>query len=697
MTSGELEARSWTKAGYAAAGAIVLLWVGSAAADIRFEERTQQSGIEHEGVSWGAAWGDMNRDGYPDVFVGNHADRDQIYINNTLGEFEDKSRVLDDRRGDTHAATWVDLDRDGDDDLMVVRGGGSGVGMGDSNHLFINDGARLVEQATEFGLDYPYARGRSPLWFDWNNDGYLDVLLVNVNKRAGPPQAPTKLFSFDPQARRFVPEEYVLYNKTWTRFAQLVVGNRLLPDSPVIVVQEFKYPDGIYSYGVEGFRPVKREFKFPPRVSGSGDIALGDFDNDLFVDFFTGGIRSGDSRLLLQSANGMVDSTVQSGLAGIDHAQSVVTADFDNDMDLDIYVARGFGRKLDVPNLPNVLYENLGGGVFRQVPGPVGVEGSTQGQSESATTVDYDNDGFIDIFLTNGQEKNIGPNQLFRNMGNGNNWLTVELVGEKSNIEGIGARVLATAGGITQVREEVGGIHRNSQNDRRLHFGLGDHSVVESLTVHWPSGLVQELNGLGTNEFITVTEGATLRAESPRLTPGDEQLSIDLTAAGDLDWAQWGAVRSERPRKSGVQARIGDIDATPGGKRMQVDNIEFLWTDGPDGMENATGKMIRYRGAGSVVSFAVSAGGIVRRLRVYAQVRHSRVRFEAKMDGGNALEPVVQTVDMPDGDVNVVLTYDFSSGNDAGVLKFHAVVEDTYGKPWGNVALGAATLSGEGR
>ncbi len=93
-------------------------------------------------------------------------------------------------------------------------------------------------------------------------------------------------------------------------------------------------------------------------------------------------------------------------------------------------------------------------------------------------------------------------------MRNGNHWIEIDLEGTRSNRDGIGARVEVTAGGVTQTRLQDGGVHERSQNHSRLHFGLGPNSQIDRLTIHWPSGVVQQLSGVAADQLLRVQEVA---------------------------------------------------------------------------------------------------------------------------------------------------------------------------------------------
>lgn len=196
---------------------------------------------------------------------------------------------------------------------------------------------------------------------------------------------------------------------------------------------------------------------------------------------------------------------------------AATTGDYDNDMDLDLYLVCRNG----VENIANRLFENDGSGKFTEVidNGAEGVTGvglsSGAGIGETVVTADYDNDGFLDLMVTNGlntQPVRVGgPHQIFRNSGNDNHWIELTLRGTTSNPSAVGAQVLAVAGGVTQLREQNGGYHRWSQDHQRLHFGLGDNTSVD-LTVKWPSGSVESFTDVSADSLYQVVEGSGIEA-----------------------------------------------------------------------------------------------------------------------------------------------------------------------------------------
>jgi hypothetical protein len=174
----------------------------------------------------------------------------------------------------------------------------------------------------------------------------------------------------------------------------------------------------------------------------------------------------GRPTLLMNLPGGIADQTVAAGLATPVQCSSVTAGDFDNDMYVDLYLACRTGAS----NIANILYHNNGNGTFTAVPnaggaaGPIGLAiADGAGTADSVVTADYDIDGFLDLFVTNGfnlQPRYIGgPNKLFHNSGNANHWIELDLVGVHSDRDATGARVYATANGITQLRVQNGDYH----------------------------------------------------------------------------------------------------------------------------------------------------------------------------------------------------------------------------------------------
>ena len=241
-----------------------------------------------------------------------------------------------------------------------------------------------------------------------------------------------------------------------------------------------------------------------PNGLDATDIAAADFDNDLQMDLII--VDDDGDTLLSNNGNTLVDVTAGSGISNaLGDSESVVVGDFDNDMDVDIYIVKdGVGT-----NAPNVLYDNQGDGTFVALPNANGAAGTSQGNADTVTVADYNRDGFLDLFTTNGEGPRsgpLGPSQLFQNQGNQNNWIQLSLEGTISNRDAIGARVFLTAGGVTQLREQSGGVHKFSQNSSRVHFGLGDNTIIDQIRIEWPSGIEQIFSDIPVNQILQIQE-----------------------------------------------------------------------------------------------------------------------------------------------------------------------------------------------
>jgi Ca2+-binding RTX toxin-like protein len=318
-----------------------------------------------------------------------------------------------------------------------------------------------------------------------------------------------------------------------------------------------------------------------------------------------------------------VDRAQSAGVAAPLTANSVVHGDFDNDMDVDLYVS---SAALYFPKA-GTFYQNQGNGTFIPLANAGGAAGTILGPRQeeysagiSIATADYDKDGFLDLFVANsgitGTNRNhLGsPPQLFHNVGNGNRWLEIDLQGVQSNRDGIGAKVFVTTpDGVTQLREQSNGIHRYGQNFSRLHFGLAGNTQVQKITVHWPSGLVQELTNVSANQILTVVEGGTIPDPSPEPepdtgingTPGDDVLS----GTPNADILRGLAGNDTLSGLAGNDTMLGGDgnDSLNGGDGNDSLNGGL----GNDSLDGGTGSNTLTGGAGDDVYFVNSATDVV--------------------------------------------------------------------------------------
>lgn len=244
--------------------------------------------------------------------------------------------------------------------------------------------------------------------------------------------------------------------------------------------------------------------------------------------------NSGGNRLYRNKGDGTFEK-ITAGVIVADRKGSTGCAwgDSDNDGFLDLFVVNGFAGPED-----NLLYHNNGDGTFSKTT--TGSPVNDGGNSFGVGWGDYDNDGFLDLFAANGARGPAQSNSLYRNNGNGNNWVKVRCVGTGSNRTGFGTkvRVQATIGGQSrwQMRQIDGG-DGTSGGSLEADFGLGDATIIDTLRIEWPSGIVQELHGVAAKQSLTVTEPARLQAPGAGVLriQSWKGMAFEVQASTDLD------------------------------------------------------------------------------------------------------------------------------------------------------------------
>jgi hypothetical protein len=271
----------------------------------------------------------------------------------------------------------------------------------------------------------------------------------------------------------------------------------------------------------------------------SYDPAWADYDNDGYLDLFVAArVADRENNMLYHNDGGGTFTRMTSDVVGSIASDPAIFAgcawgDFDNDGFVDLFVTHGD----DI----NYLYHNNGDGSFTRIL--TGSLVNDVGHSVGCAWADYDNDGFLDLFVAKGGTVG-GPqnNGLYRNNGNKNNWLKVKCVGTVSNRSAIGAKVRAkaTIGGKTfwQLREISAGSAINP-TPLEAHFGLGDATNVDTLRIEWPSGIVQEFQNVAAKQFLTITEPARLIAGATNGVPqfilhGGRNMQYDIQTSTNL-------------------------------------------------------------------------------------------------------------------------------------------------------------------
>jgi hypothetical protein len=257
-------------------------------------------------------------------------------------------------------------------------------------------------------------------------------------------------------------------------------------------------------------------------------IDAADVDGDGWQDVYVTHLDFELNRLYHNNRDGtFTDVTYRSGIGNKAVLMSGVAMkflDYDNDGWNDIVQANG--AMVDNVQLyhgevsykePLLMYRNLGKGQFEKVSESLGPDFMRPIVGRGLATADYDNDGGIDIVTNNRGDY---PSLLHNDGGNANHWLTVFLIGTKSNRDGIGASLKLTSAGVTQVEQAKGGMSYMSASDPRIHFGLGKRTAIESLEITWPSGQVDRLTSLPVDQIIAVKEGSgIIPRRFPKIAP----------------------------------------------------------------------------------------------------------------------------------------------------------------------------------
>jgi len=439
---------------------------------------------------------DYDGDGWPDIYFGNGADvptfqANFLWRNNGDGTFARTNVVgVATDPGKTVEAAWGDYDNDGFPDLVVVNWPGG------KNFQYRNNGDGTFTKITQGPIVTEAGEFIGCVWGDYDRDGWLDLFVTMFagnhrlyhNNRDGTFSRTTDL----PTAGSGVSPSFVDYDNDG--FPDLFVAG--WPSSKNAL------------YHNNGGRSFTRITNIPPATEGRHSVSTtwGDYDNDGFADLFVanGNFDNGQYQNFLYHNGG--DGTfakVTTGPIATDTGDSggSAWADVDNDGDLDLFVT-GMGGQNEL------FYLNNGDGTFTQIT--LGNLVNSGGRNAGAVFADYDRDGFLDLFVSNTEH-----NWLFRNKGNSNGWLAVKCIGTVSNRSAIGAKVRAkaTIGGKTfwQLREISTGDGRGN-GTLTAHFGLGDATIIDTLRIEWPSGIVQELHDVATKQSLTVTEPARLQA-----------------------------------------------------------------------------------------------------------------------------------------------------------------------------------------
>ncbi len=450
----------------------------------------------------GASWIDFDGDDDLDLFVGNTS----LYRNDGGGIFVKLATNLGSGQAVVtgNGNSWADYDNDGDLDVYISSS---------FSFLYRNDGGGSFVRVTTGEIGNGSAnRGWACAWADFNNDGYVDLTITHPAGFVPPANSPTLnhvyvnsgppdfTFARLPGALSQGLQPYTV--GTWSDFDQDGDQDYFIGTGPAngSTAPDFLFRNLLTESGQASFERITSSIIATDRQDGQVWNWI-DYDNDGDLDAYLtnwGGPAGGIANRLYRNDGGRFGRPLAGAIASdAQISLSSVWGDFDNDGDLDCYVANDSGQQ-------DKYYRNNGDGTFSSLANTLTVSLTRRGASAG----DYDNDGDLDL-LAVGPGANIA---LYRNdTDNGNRWLSVKCVGVISNAAAIGAKVRAKATidgkAAWQLREIQAQNNFNGQNGLQAHFGLGDATSVDSVEVRWPSGVVDVLKDVSTNQLVTVTEG----------------------------------------------------------------------------------------------------------------------------------------------------------------------------------------------
>jgi len=455
--------------------------------DGTFTDVTVKAGLCGEGYSMGVAAGDFNNDGWTDLYITGY-NRNILYRNNGDGTFTDVTAHAgvqgtrpDGKKLWSIAAAWFDYDNDGFLDLFVTNYldwtpqnsrvcGPEGERLschptlyeGEPCTLYHNNGdGTFTDVSEQTGIASAISRGMGVAIADYNGDGWLDIFVANDSQR-----------------------NFLFRNREGKRFEEV---------------------------GVEAF-VAYTEDGFP--VSGMG-VDFRDFDNDGKPDIFMTALGDETFPLYHNEGDETFSSDTYKASLGFSSFQmsgwGAGIFDFDNDGYKDLFSANSHvNENADAVNplqhyrQSNGVFRNLRNGTFENVSKQAGDGMAIRAAHRGCAFGDLDNDGRIDIVVSA-----IGsPAELLYNTSPGNaHWLIIDTIGVKSNRDGIGTRIKVTTNtGHVQFNHVTTAGSYASSSDKRVHFGLGDSTLVAEIELRWPSGIVQTLKNIKPDRLVRVVE-----------------------------------------------------------------------------------------------------------------------------------------------------------------------------------------------
>jgi len=533
---------------------------GDGSGRIRFEDLVDAAGIKFqltnsispqrysiETMMGGVAVFDYNNDGLLDIFFTNGAEipslektgaryYNRLYRNNGDGTFTDVTEQAGVKGvGYSMGAAAGDYDNDGFVDLYVAGVNRNQLlhNNGDGTFTDVTDKAGVVGMVPKLGKAWAVAAG----WFDYNNDGLLDLLVINYlnynianakscsigsvqaycspNKFGGMPNILYRNNGDGTFTDVSVPSHIAQYVGKGMGLAFADYDNDGFTD---VFVSNDTFPNFLLHNNGDGtFRDVALDTGTAYTSTGNVVAGMGaefrDLNNDGLPDIFHTAMF-GDTFPLYKNAGDHFDEITAA--SGIGTYSSRLTAwglgafDFDNDGYKDLFTANAaiLDNEMEIyhrpARLPNGLLKNNGDFTFADVSAAAGAGFLIPKAHRGAAFGDLNNDGKIDIVVTALNDK---PQLLMNGTETGNHWIILKLVGTKDNRDGLGTRIKVTTSEGIQYNHATTAVGYSSSSDKRVHFGLGKAAVIDKIELSWPTGVRQILTHVQADQVLTVIEG----------------------------------------------------------------------------------------------------------------------------------------------------------------------------------------------
>ncbi|MEE9373390.1 MAG: FG-GAP-like repeat-containing protein [Saprospiraceae bacterium] len=501
-----------------------------------FQERGHEMGINHTTyapnmMSGGISIIDFNNDGLEDIYFTGGKYPDHMYMNLGDGTFEDVTTELGlDIISERYTVGVVagDLDNDGFTDLFITTY------LGESNICLKNLKGKFFEDVTEGSGLFGTKWSTSVTMADTDLDGDLDIYVSNFIDFSEPPffRNITEVepnFFFENLGNWNFESKIDFFTKNIDGCTLVScftdIDNDMDPD--LFVVNDFGSlytPNQLYINKENGnfFQEYSKEYNVNKQMDGMG-IAIGDIDENGYLDYYISNI--GDNVFYLGGYFGpeFTDvSHIYNINDGKGYSWGTFFADVDNDSYLDLYVAKGSISDYDDPQLNRLYHFDHGIDDFIDISAQSGL--NDEHKARGAVYADLNNDGLLDIIVNNVRisEDNDEKALIYINKGNqDNNYVKLKLEGTDANSSAFGAFVELYSKGRRFIREVSGGSSYLSNNSTIVHFGLASSSI-DSLVVSWPGGGKQSFKELAPNNFYFLKEGDNIILYDLSLTTSDE-------------------------------------------------------------------------------------------------------------------------------------------------------------------------------